>query len=63
LPPPQLALRGSEFSFSLPEGGGTAHFSGHVENDAMNGMVELPGAKAPVRWSAVRTAAGMVNID
>ena len=61
LPTPQLALRGSEFSFALPDGKG--RFSGRVMDDTMGGVVELPGAKAPARWSAVRTAAGVVSID
>jgi len=61
LPPPQLALRGSEFSFALPDGKG--RFSGRVTDNTMSGVVELPGAKTPARWSAVRTAAGVVNID
>jgi hypothetical protein len=61
--PRQLTLRGSEFSFALPDGKGMARFSGRVKDDAMDGMVELPGVKAPVRWSAVRTAAGVVSIN
>lgn len=61
--PQQLALRGSEFSFALPDGKGIARFSGHVKDDAMDGTVELPGAKVPARWSAVRTARGVVSID
>ena len=61
--PQQLALRGSEFSFTLPDGKGVARFSGRVKDNAMDGMVELPGAKAPARWSAVRTEAGVVSIN
>jgi len=61
--PQQLTLRGSEFSFMLPDGKGMARFTGRVKDDAMDGMVELPGAKAPARWSAVRTAAGVVSIN
>ena len=66
-PPPRpqhFTLRGSEFSFTLPDDGkGMARFSGRVKDDAMEGMVDVPGAKAPVRWSAVRTAAGVVSIN
>jgi hypothetical protein len=61
--PRQLTLRGSEFSFALPDGKGMARFSGRVKDDAMDGRVELPGAKVPARWSAVRTAAGVVSIN
>jgi len=61
--PSRFALRGSEFSFALPDGTGEARFSGHVKDGAMDGVVEWPGAKAPARWSAVRTAAGVVSIN
>ncbi len=63
LRPQQLTLRGSEFSFALPDGKGTARFSGRIKDSTMDGVVELPGAKAPARWSAVRTAAGVVSIN
>ena len=59
----QLKLRGSEFSFALPDGKGVARFTGRVKDGAMEGVVEKPGAKAPARWTAVRTAAGAVNIN
>jgi SAM-dependent methyltransferase len=59
----QIALRGTEFSFALPDGRGNARFSGRVKGDAMEGTVELPGAKPAARWSAVRTATGAVAID
>jgi hypothetical protein len=61
--PPQFALRGSEFSFALADGKGLARFSGRIKDNTMDGVVELPGAKAPARWSAVRTAAGVVSIN
>ena len=61
--PQQFVLRGSELSFALPDGKGLARFSGRVKDDAMDGTVELPGAKTPARWSAVRTAAGVVSIN
>ena len=60
LRPLQTALRGNELSFALPEAKGIARFSGRVKDNAMEGMVELPGATAPARWSAVRTAAAKV---
>ena len=63
LRPQQLTLRGSEFSFALADGKGTVRFSGQVKNNTMDGVVELPGAKAPARWSAIRTAAGVVSIN
>jgi hypothetical protein len=63
LRPQYLTLRGTDFSFALPDGKGIARFSGRVKDDAMEGTVELPGGKAPVRWTAVRTAAGVVVTD
>jgi len=63
LRPQQLALRGTELSFALPDGKGLARFSGRVSDNAMEGTVEMPGAKAPARWSAVRTAAGVVTAN
>ena len=57
---PQLVLRGNDFAFSLPDAKGVARFSGSVKDGAMEGTVELPGAAAPVRWSAARTAAAKV---
>jgi hypothetical protein len=63
LRPQLLALRGTEFSFALPGGKGIARFAGRVKDDAMEGTVELPGAQSPARWSAVRTAAGVVATD
>lgn len=63
LQPQGLTLRGTDFSFGLPDGKGIARFSGHVKSDAMEGTVELPGSKAPARWSAVRTAAGVVATE
>jgi phospholipid N-methyltransferase len=61
--PQQLAVHGNEFGFALPNGKALARFAGHVKSDAMEGTVELPGGKAPARWSAVRTAAAKVMID
>lgn len=61
--PPQFQLRGNEFSFALADGKGTVRFSGQVKDNTMDGVVELPGAKAPARWTAIRTAAGVVSIN
>jgi hypothetical protein len=61
--PQYLALRGSEFSFALPDGKGVARFAGRANGDAMEGTVELPGGKAPQRWTAVRTATAKVVIE
>jgi len=60
---PQFQLRGNEFSFALADGKGMVRFSGQVKDNTMDGVVELPGAKAPARWSAIRTAAGVVSIN
>jgi phospholipid N-methyltransferase len=58
----QLTLRGADFSFELPDGKGAARFSGRVKDNAMEGRVEFPD-KAPARWSATRTAAGVVTAE
>ncbi len=61
--PQQFTLRGGEIGFTLPDGKGVARFSGRVRDEAMEGQVEWPGATAPVRWSAVRVAAGAAVTD
>ncbi len=58
--PQYLTLRGNDFNFVLPDGKGVSRFSGRTNGDAMEGTVELPGAKAPARWTATRTVAGKV---
>ena len=63
LRPQQFVLSGSEVSFVLPETKGSARFTGRVNEGTMEGTVELPGAKAPARWSATRTAAAKVLIE
>ena len=63
LQPQYLSLRGTQFSFALPDGKGIARFTGRVKDNAMEGTVELPGVNAPARWTAVRTAAGVVATD
>jgi len=61
--PQQLALHGNDFSFAMPDGTGIARFSGRVKDDAMEGTVELPGAKSSQHWTAARTVAAKVMID
>ena len=63
LRPQYLTLRGSDFSFALPDGKGVARFSGRVKDDAMEGTAELSGAKVAARWTAMRIAAGVVTTD
>jgi len=58
--PQNIALSGSELSFALPDAKGSARFTGCVKDGAMEGTVEVPGARAPARWTAVRTSAGKV---
>jgi hypothetical protein len=58
--PRPLTLRGNDLSFALPDGDGVARFSGRVNGEVMEGTVELPGAKAPARWTATRTVAATV---
>jgi len=57
-----LALRGTEFSFALPDGRGVVRFTGQVKDGAIEGAVELPGGRS-ARWTATRTAAGTVVIN
>ena len=56
LKPQSVALRGNEISFMLSEGKNVSHFTGRVNGEAMEGMVDLPAGKGMVRWSAARTA-------
>jgi hypothetical protein len=60
LKPQYLTLRGNDFSFALPDGKGVSRFTGRANGDAIEGTVELPGGKAPQRWTAVRTATAKV---
>ena len=50
-----LTLRGDDLKFTLANGKDVARFAGHVTDNAMEGMVELPGGKPPSRWTATRT--------
>ena len=63
LRPQSVSLRGSEFSFLLPDGKGVARFSGRVNGDKMEGMADLAGGKAAARWTATRTAAAAVLME
>ena len=60
----QAALRGEEFSFAFPVEGKAqaARFTAKVRGDAMEGVAELPD-KRTVRFTGVRTAAGMVTTN
>jgi phospholipid N-methyltransferase len=50
-------LSGAEIAFSLQTAGGLHKFKGRVNGDSMEGAVELPGGKGPVKWSATRVKA------
>ncbi len=63
LRPEHVVLNGSDLSFTLPEGKGSARFSGRVKDGTMEGTVELPNARTPARWTAVRVAAAKVLIE
>ena len=63
LRPQQFVLSGNEVTFALPESKGSARFTGRVNDGTMEGTVELPGGKAPARWSAVRVAATKVLVE
>ena len=60
LRPSQTELLGNDFSFVLSDTKGIARFSGRVKDDVMEGTVVLPGATAPARWTATRTAMAKV---
>ena len=56
LKPQSVALRGNEIIFMLPDGKHVSRFTGRVNGEAMEGMVDLPGGKGMARWSAARSA-------
>ncbi len=60
LRPQAVSLRGDEFSFLLPDGRIVARFNGRVSGESMEGTVELPDGKAPVKWTATRIAGAAV---
>jgi phospholipid N-methyltransferase len=60
--PQAVALKGGDISFTLPDGKNVSRFSGRVNGDAMEGMVELP-SKAAAKWTATRTAAAAVVVE
>jgi len=60
LKPQSVSIKGSEISFTLPDGKGMARFSGHVNGESMEGMVDLASGKTMARWTARRTAAASV---
>ena len=63
LRPQAVSLRGSEISFMIADGKNIARFSGRVNGDAMEGMVDLPGGKPTAKWTATRTAAAAVLME
>lgn len=63
LRPQSVSLRGAELSFMIPDGKNVSRFSGRVNGDAMEGMVDLPGGKAAAKWTATRTAAAAVVME
>lgn len=60
--PQAVALRGGEISFVFPDGKDVSRFSGRVNGETMEGMVELPGGKS-AKWTATRTAAAAVAME
>ena len=61
--PQAVKLNGAEISFVLPDGKNISRFSGRVNGEAMEGMVELTGGKTMVKWTAVRTAEAKVVME
>jgi len=63
LKPQSVSVKGGEISFILPDGKGVARFSGRVDGEVMEGMVELASGKAMVKWSAARTLSAPVSME
>jgi hypothetical protein len=61
--PQGVKLSGKEISFVLPDGKNISRFSGRINGEAMEGMVDLPGGKGMVKWTAVRTAEAKVVME
>ncbi len=61
--PQAVALKGGDISFTLPDGKNISRFSGRVNGETMEGMVELPGGKGTAKWTAARTAAAAVVME
>ena len=61
--PQTVKLSGREISFVLPDGKKISRFSGRVNGEAMEGMVDLPGGKGMAKWTAVRTAEAKVVME
>ena len=53
----------SEMYLVLPDGKNISRFSGRVNGEAMEGMVDLPGGKGMAKWTAVRTAEAKVVME
>ena len=60
LKPQSVSIKGAEISFMLPDGKGMARFSGRIDGDSMEGMVDLAGGKTMARWTARRTTTAAV---
>ena len=60
LKPQSVSIKGTEISFMLPDGKGLARFSGRVNGETMDGMVDLAGSKMTAKWTARRTTTAAV---
>jgi hypothetical protein len=63
LRPQSVSLRGNEISFMIPDGKNISRFTGRVNGDTMEGMVDLAGGKTTAKWTATRTAAAVVVME
>jgi phospholipid N-methyltransferase len=63
LRPQSVSLRGAELSFMIPDGKNVSRFSGRVNGDTMEGMVDLSGGKAAAKWTATRTTVAAVTME
>jgi hypothetical protein len=57
------SLRGTEISFMIPDGKNISRFTGRVNGNSMEGMVDLSGGKATAKWTATRTAEAKVVME
>jgi hypothetical protein len=61
--PRAVTLRGNDIAFVLPNPNGMASFNGRINGEAMQGSVEMPGAKSAQPWTATRTVRANVILE
>jgi len=62
--PQAVSVKGGDISFTLPDGKTVGRFTGRVNGEAMEGTVDLSGAKpATAKWTATRIAVAKVVVE